>query len=224
MSTFDHIEHWIFDLDNTLYPASCRLFDQIDKRMTQYVAEFLDVGRDEAYALQKRYFRDFGTTMNGMMVHHQMDPEAYLHFVHEIDYSSVQPSSDLALALKNLEGRKLVFTNGSEKHARRVMQRLGIFELFELVHDIKASNYVPKPSPEPYAALLGRADIDPLKSAMFEDIARNLVVPYELGMTTVLVTTDGPHADAAAIDLGTGREEHVHHATNDLATFLASLT
>jgi putative hydrolase of the HAD superfamily len=223
MGSFDHIEHWVFDLDNTLYPASCRLFDQIDQRMTTYVADFLGVEREEAYGLQKSYFRDFGTTMNGMMVNHQMDPEDYLHFVHDIDHSPVQAAPELARALADLPGQRLVFTNGSKSHASRVMARLGIEELFDGIHDIKASNYVPKPSPETYATMIEQSGIDPSKSAMFEDIARNLLIPHELGMTTVLLTTDAYHADACAIDLGTGAEPHVHHVTDDLAEFLKDL-
>jgi putative hydrolase of the HAD superfamily len=223
MNSFDHIEHWIFDLDNTLYPASCRLFDQIDRRMTDYVARFLGVPHDEAYSLQKSYFRDYGTTMNGMMVNHQMDPEAYLHFVHDIDHSPVKPAPDLARALDALSGRKVVFTNGSQSHAQRVMARLGIEDLFDDIHDIKASNYVPKPSPETYAAMIRETAVEPSRSAMFEDIARNLLVPHELGMKTVLVRTNSDHADACAIDLGTGEEPHVHHVTDSLADFLREL-
>ncbi len=223
MNSFDHIEHWIFDLDNTLYPASCRLFDQIDKRMTQYVAEFLGVERDKAYELQKSYFRDFGTTMNGMMVNHQMDPEAYLHFVHDIDHSPIQPSPDLARAIGALSGHKLVFTNGSVAHAQAVMARLGIEELFDDIHDIKASHYVPKPSAQTYASMIEQTGVEPARAAMFEDIARNLKVPFELGMKTVLVRTHGEHADACAIDLGSGEEPYVDHATDDLTAFLRQL-
>ena len=223
MNSFTHVEHWIFDLDNTLYPASCRLFDQIDQRMTHYVAEFLGVGRAEAYELQKSYFRDFGTTMNGMMVNHQMDPEAYLHFVHDIDHSPIEPAPDLARAIAELPGRKLVFTNGSCAHAKAVMVRLGIDQLFDDIHDIKASDYVPKPAKQTYLSMIEQTDVEPLKSAMFEDIARNLEVPFALGMKTVLVRTLGDHADAGAIDLGSGEEPYVDHATGDLTSFLNQL-
>ena len=223
MNSFEHVDSWVFDLDNTLYPASCRLFDQIDKRMTRYVADFLGIPPDEAYQLQKDYFRDYGTTMNGMMVNHQMDPEAYLHYVHDIDHSPVQPAPELAVALEALPGRRLVFTNGSRDHAQRVLERLGIAGLFDGVHDIKASNYVPKPSPETYAAMVDHMGVTPSKAAMFEDIARNLLVPHEMGMQTVLVRTSSPHADACAIDLGNGDEPHVNHVTEDLAVFLKNI-
>ncbi len=223
MNGFRHIESWIFDLDNTLYPASCRLFDQIDRRMTSYVAQYLGIGRDEAWHLQKQYFRDYGTTMNGMMVNHSMDPEAYLDYVHDIDHSPVEPSPELAAALAALPGRRLIFTNGSQSHARKVLARLGVEHLFDDIHDIKASDYVPKPARETYRSMIMRTGVDPARSAMFEDIARNLVIPRELGMTTVLVQTSGDHADACAIDLGDGSEPHVDHVTGDLAAFLAAI-
>ncbi|MCP4935825.1 MAG: pyrimidine 5'-nucleotidase [bacterium] len=224
MNYFGHIKNWIFDLDNTLYPASCRLFDQIDKRMTQYVADFLGVEHDEAYALQKSYFRDFGTTMNGMMVNHQMDPEAYLHFVHDIDHSGVEEAPELARAIDMLPGRKMVFTNGSVAHAQAVMAQLGITDLFDTVHDIKASHYVPKPAKKTYTMMIEQTGVDPARAAMFEDIARNLEVPFELGMKTVLVRSLGDHADACAIDLGSGDEPYVDYATEDLADFLKTIT
>ncbi len=220
MRTFDHVDNWVFDLDNTLYPASCRLFDQIDRRMTAYVADYLDIGHEEAYALQKSYFRDFGTTMNGMMVNHRMDPEDYLQYVHDIDHSPVKPAPELAAALAALPGRRLIFTNASRHHASMVLNRLGIEDLFEDVFDIRSSGFVPKPSRETYAMMINATGIDPHRSAMFEDIARNLVVPCELGMTTVLVRGPGAHADAGAFDLGTGQEPHVHYTTADLAKFL----
>ncbi|MCF6200401.1 MAG: pyrimidine 5'-nucleotidase [Hyphomicrobiaceae bacterium] len=223
MSTFDHIENWIFDLDNTLYPASCRLFDQIDQRMTSYLSDYLGVGRDEAYKLQKSYFRDHGTTMNGMMLHHQMDPEPYLQFVHDIDHSSIDPSPALASAIGALPGRKLVFTNGSASHAERVLVRLGIEGMMSDIFDIKMADYTPKPARQTYEMMIAATGIEAKRSAMFEDIARNLLVPHDMGMTTVLVKTPSDHADAGAIDLGSGAEPYVDHATPDLAHFLSEL-
>jgi len=224
MSSFDHIENWVFDLDNTLYPASCRLFDQIDQRMTAYLSDYLGVGRDEAYALQKSYFRDHGTTMNGMMLHHNMDPEPYLHFVHDIDHSSIDPSPALARAIGALSGRKLVFTNGSLAHAQNVLARLGLEDIMSDIFDIKMADYTPKPARTTYEMMVAATGIETKKTAMFEDIARNLVVPHEMGMTTVLVKSNGDHMDAGAIDLGSGDEAYVDYATLDLADFLAPLS
>jgi len=224
MHKFDHIENWIFDLDNTLYPASCRLFDQIDRRMTSYLSDYLGVGREEAYKLQKSYFRDHGTTMNGMMHHHHMDPEPYLQFVHDIDHSFIDPSPELARAIGALPGRKLVFTNGSLSHAERVLARLGIEDIMNDIFDIKMADYTPKPARQTYEMMISATGIEAKRSAMFEDIARNLLVPHEMGMTTVLVKTAGDHADAGAIDLGSGDEAYVDHATSDLAHFLGELS
>ncbi len=224
MHKFAHVENWIFDLDNTLYPASCRLFDQIDQRMTAYLSDYLGVGRDEAYKLQKSYFRDHGTTMNGMMLHHDMDPEPYLHYVHDIDHSSIDPSPALVHAIRALPGRKLVFTNGSKAHAQRVLLRLGLEGAMSDIFDIKMAGYTPKPARATYEMMVAAMGIETKKSAMFEDIARNLVVPYEMGMTTVLVKTDSDHMDAGAIDLGSGDEAYIDHATLDLADFLATLS
>jgi putative hydrolase of the HAD superfamily len=221
---FEHIETWIFDLDNTLYPASCRLFDQIDRRMTAFLADYLGLPRDEARALQKQYFREHGTTMNGMMLVHDMDPEPYLAFVHAIDHSPVQPSPALAAAIEALDGRKLIFTNGSLQHAEAVLARLGVAALFDDIHDIRDSGYRPKPQPETYHRLIERLAIVPAAACMFEDIARNLEVPHQLGMVTVLVKPDGEHMDAGYIDLGTGDEPHVHYATDDLAGFLRGVS
>ena len=221
---FSRVDTWIFDLDNTLYPESCRLFDQIDERMGQYVARFLNVGRDEARRIQKAYYRQYGATMNGMMLHHQMDPEPYLHYVHDIDHSPVRAAPLLARAIEALPGRKLVFTNGSQSHAERVMRRLGVSDLFEHIHDIKASGYTPKPAREAYDALIDSAAVQPQRSAMFEDIARNLEAPHAMGMKTVLVRTDpATHPDACAFSLGSGDEPYVDHATDNLSDFLLAL-
>jgi putative hydrolase of the HAD superfamily len=220
---FAHIDTWIFDLDNTLYPPSCRLFDQIDRRMTEYVAAYLDMETTAARALQKQYFRDYGTTMNGMMTVHGMDPEPFLAYVHAIDHSPVPPAPALAAAIAALPGRKLVFTNGSLQHAESVLARLGVSALFDDIHDIRDSGYRPKPQPETYRRLVERLAIAPAAAAMFEDIARNLEVPHAMGMATVLIRPDGEHMDAGHVDLGTGDEPHVHYATDDLAGFLAAL-
>ena len=223
MKQFDHIENWIFDLDNTLYPASCRLFDQIDQRMTAYLSQYLGIGREEAYGVQKTYFRDYGTTMNGMMRHHQMDPEPYLAYVHDIDHSPITPSPQLAQALSALPGRRLVFTNGSLNHAERVLARLGITDQIGEIFDIKMADYTPKPARQTYEKMIAATGVAPRRSAMFEDIARNLVIPHEMGRVTVLVKTDADHADACAIDLGSGREPYVDFSTDDLVRFLSKL-
>ena len=210
------MDTWIFDLDNTLYPARLRLFDQVSERMTLYVADYLDLEHDRARVLQKQYYLEHGTTLNGMMKLHGCDPEEFLAYVHDIDYSPIPESPELALALDRLPGRKLVFTNGDTPHARRAMERLGVADRFDAVFDIVASGYVPKPEPSVYRALIERHGIDPCRSIYFEDIARNLKPAKDLGMTTVLVEDgDAPLRDA---DRG-----HVDHRAPELAPWLADL-
>lgn len=205
---------WLFDLDNTLYPAACNLFAQVDVRIRDFVARFLDLPPEEAYTLQKHYFREHGTTMRGMMHDHGMDPGPFLDYVHDIDLSMVPASPRLDAALDRLPGRKIVFTNGSTGHAERVLDRLGVARHFEAVFDIVAADYTPKPDPSAYAALVRRLDLRPKATVMVEDLARNLVPAAAMGMTTVWVRCrpDDPLDEAAA--------PHVHHVIDDLETWL----
>ncbi len=211
-------ETWVFDLDNTLYPASTNLFDQVDARITEYIAELLNLGPTEARAIQKRYFREYGTSMRGLMTRHGVDPRPFLDFVHEIDMTVLDPAPALDAALARLPGRKLIFTNADTAHAEKVMQRLGVERHFEAVFDIHESDYVPKPQPGPYAKLVARFGIAPERAVMIEDLAVNLAPAAAMGMTTVWVRTDSEWADDGAADT------HVHHVVDDLAGWLAALT
>jgi len=214
---FDHVDTWIFDLDNTLYPASCRLFDQVERLIGAYVEQHLQLDAQEAHRLQKLYFQEYGTTMNGLMLRHGVDPHQYLEFVHAIDVSPVLPSPALAGALGRLPGRKLIYTNGSVAHAERVMDRLGVREHFSDIFDIVAGNFAPKPKAESYRALIDRHGIAPTRSALFEDLPQNLEPAAALGMVTVLVHTDSPWAQA-------GRDgPHIDHVTDDLAGWLVEI-
>jgi putative hydrolase of the HAD superfamily len=204
-----HVETWIFDLDNTLYPQRSGLFDLIDERMTAYIAAELKLDPIEAHRLQKSYFHSHGTTLSGLMAQHGFEPAAFLDYVHEIDLSRLVPDPALDHALGRLPGRCIVYTNGSQRHAERVLERLGIARHFAAIHDIAASGYCPKPHRVAYEGLIARHRIRPPRAAMFEDIARNLETPHALGMTTILVA-DAP-SNAA----------HVHHTTQDLGGFLA---
>ena len=212
-----HVETWIFDLDNTLYPASCNLFHQIDWRMTEFIAGRLELARDDARRLQKDLFRRHGTTLAGLMAEHALEPAPFLAFVHDIDLSPVAPAPDLDRALDALPGRKLVFTNGSVRHAENVLGRLGVARHFEALFDIAAAGYMPKPRPEPYRALLDRHAVDPRRALMAEDIARNLVPAAALGMTTLWVRGEADWASAGA------EEDHVHFAADDLAAWLTAV-
>src|SRR5262245_55144684 len=181
------IETWIFDLDNTLYPASCRLFDQIHALMTRFIADRLDLSTEGALALQKTYFREHGTTLRGLMTVNRVDPEAFLAYVHEIDLSCVPPDPVLVAALAALPGRKIVHTNGSRRHAERLLEHLGIAAAFCGIIDIAAAGYEPKPGLAGYHELLRRHQVTPSTALMIEDMAKNLVPAAGLGMTTAWV-------------------------------------
>ena len=211
----------MFDLDNTLYPHHLNLWQQVDDRIREYVADFLKVTQDEAFRLQKDYYKRYGTTMRGMMTEHGMKPDDYLEFVHQIDHSPLEPNPALGAAIEKLPGRKLILTNGTRKHADAVMQRLDIHHHFEDVFDIVAADLDPKPLPQVYDRFLARHGVDPAKAAMFEDLARNLEVPHALGMTTVLVVPEGTREVFREDWELAGRDApHVDHVTDDLAGFL----
>lgn len=214
----EDVETWIFDLDNTLYPATCNLFAQIDVRMCDYISKFLGLESEAAYRKQKEYFRQYGTTLRGMMMCHDMDPHEFLDHVHDIDVSPVAPSPDLDAALGRLPGRKLIFTNATTDHAERVMDRLGVGHHFDGIFDIRRTDFVPKPEPAIYDMLIKDYAIDPKKSVMVEDISRNLAPAAALGMTTVWIKTDTKWGHVSAAD------EHVHHVIDDLNSWLAEIT
>lgn len=210
---FVHVETWVFDLDNTLYPTDVRLFDQIERRMTDYVMRTLAVDAAEANRLRRLYWERHGTTLAGLMREHGVDPEPYLAEVHDIDLSAVPRAEALRTAIGRLPGRKIVYTNGSRTHARRVTAALGLDGAFDRLYGFEDAAYVPKPEAAAFAAVFALDGIDPRRGAMFEDDHRNLAVPHSLGMRTVLV---GPR-----LETGNAGRPHVHHATDDLVAFLA---
>ena len=224
MRDFAHVDTWVFDLDNTLYPASCRLFDQIDVRMGNFVAQLLGVDSAEAKRRQKELFYKYGTTLRGLMTEHGVVPDDFLDVVHDIDHGAVPADPRLDAALHQLPGRKLIFTNGTVAHAGKVLARIGITHHFGDIFDIVHSDFIPKPELEPYRKFIEQTGIRAETSAMFEDIARNLEVPHALGMTTVLVVSP-ENRDAEHLNRATGgsAREHVHHITGDLAGFLTDL-
>lgn len=213
---FEHVETWLFDLDNTLYPSSCDLFAQIDARMTSYITRLLDLPAEEARRLQKHYYREHGTTLSGLMARHRVDPRDYLAFVHDIDVSVVPPNPALDEALARLPGRKVIFTNGSVSHAQNVVDRLGITQHFSAIFDIEAAGYLPKPAPATYARLIDATATRPRAAAMFDDIALNLKAAHALGMTTVWIRTMRDYSPGGEPHEG----DHIHHAADDLTLFL----
>ena len=221
---FSHVDTWVFDLDNTLYPRHLNLWQQVDERIREFVAKFLDVGHEEAFRVQKDYYRRYGTTMRGLMAEHGLNPDDFLDFVHEIDHSPLEPNPALGSAIEALPGRKLILTNGTRKHADAVTRRLAIDHHFEGVFDILAAELEPKPSPQTYDRFLEAHGVDPSSAAMFEDLARNLAVPHALGMTTVLVVPAGTReVFRESWEMEGPGEPHVDHVTDDLAGFLQQI-
>jgi putative hydrolase of the HAD superfamily len=224
--SLQQITNWVFDLDNTLYPRECNLFAQIDVLISRYMENVTQLPYEEARSLQKTYYRDYGTTLNGLMQRHEVDPDHFLNTVHRIDYSPVPAHPALIDAIRALPGRKFILTNGDVGHARAVLGRLGALEdLFEDIFDIRAMGYRPKPLPESYAAFLAANGIEARQSAMFDDLQKNLVVPHEIGMATVQVIAGAgfTHEQVDAWELEQAAGPHVHHMTADLAGFLTKL-
>ncbi|GGY46872.1 pyrimidine 5'-nucleotidase [Parvularcula lutaonensis] len=225
---FDGVTDWVFDLDNTLYPAGCNLFAEIDQRMTAYVMEVIGCDHAEARRVQKDLYVEHGTTLAGLMKEHDVDPHAFMDYVHEISLDPLTVDPGLREALLALPGRKFVHTNGSVKHAENVLGALGLTDVMDDIFDVEMGGWVPKPHAQNYDLFRERTKLDPAKAAMFEDMVVNLEIPHEIGMTTVLVTTDAPwiEDEPASKRPGAGHEDagHIHHITGDLTSFLRALT
>jgi putative hydrolase of the HAD superfamily len=222
--SFTDIDTWVFDLDNTLYPHNVNLWQQVDARINEFVAAWLNVASEQARLIQKDYYRRFGTTMRGMMTLHGVRADDYLAYVHRIDHSPLEPNPAMGAAIAKLPGRKLILTNGSVDHADKVLERLELSGHFDAVFDIIAAELEPKPSPQTYQKFLDLHRVDPTRSAMFEDLARNLEVPHRLGMTTVLVVPDGSKEVVREDWELEGRDaSHVDYVTDDLTGFLQTI-
>jgi putative hydrolase of the HAD superfamily len=208
---FTHVDAWIFDLDNTLYPPHSRLFDQIEIRMTQFVMDTLGVDHAKANHLRHHYWQTHGTTLAGLMREHDIDPDPYLVEVHDIDLRHLDRDPDLAACIRALPGRRIVYTNGSAPYAHRVLEARGLSGLFDAVYCVEHADYRPKPERDAFDAIVDRDGLAPARAAMFEDDPRNLAAPHEMGMRTVHVA---PEISPAG---------HIHHHTDDLSGFLARL-
>ena len=185
---FSHVDSWVFDLDNTLYSGDAAFFKQIDVKMTAFVSKFLDLPPLEARKIQKQYLFEYGTTLSGLMAVHNMDPAEFLDDVHDISLDVLDPDPALRPAIEALPGRKFIFTNGSQNHAKNVGDHLGIFDVFDGVFAIEDADYIPKPQRAPYDMFINEHVIDPTRAMMAEDSARNLKVPHEMGMKTLLTS------------------------------------
>ena len=217
MKELKKIKYWLFDLDNTLYSGNTKVFEQVDKKMSFFISEKLNVSLEEAKKIQKKYFHEYYTTLNGMIKNHNIDAEEFLNFVHDVDLNFLKKDLDLQSELTNLMGKKYIFTNGSRAHASNVTKRIGVEKLFDGVFDIVDSNFIPKPSIEPYKKIIQKYGIDPKYCIFIEDIARNLKPAYELGMKTVWIENNEPWAAEFS------NESFINYKTNNLSDFLRKI-
>lgn len=214
---FEEVGLWIFDLDNTLYPRSEGLWRQVDARMREFISDRLGLDDGAAHSLQKQYFRDYGLTMRGLMLHHGVDADAFNIHVHDVDLSDISPNPELGEAISSLPGRKVIHSNANIGHVERVLERLKITCVFNEIYDISTTNYHPKPSVEAYRAVLAKESATASNCAMFEDIAHNLVEPHALGMRTVWTPTGCDWASDGA------DAEHVHFVAENMIDFVRML-
>ena len=217
MKSFKSIKYWRFDLDNTLYSGKTKVFEQVDKKMSKYISNKLNITVEEAKKIQKNYFHEYNTTLNGMIKNHKIDPDEFLEYVHDIDIDFLEKDLELVKEMERLEGKKIIFTNGSRKHAINVTKRIGIDQCFDGIFDIVDSDFVPKPSIEPYKKLVEKHKIDPKLCVFVEDIARNLKPAYEMGMKTVWIENDEPWAKKFSDSI------FVNYKTNNLSEFLRKI-
>jgi putative hydrolase of the HAD superfamily len=217
MKELTKIKYWLFDLDNTLYSGDTKVFDQVDKKMSAFISEKLKISIEEAKKIQKNYFHEYKTTLNGMIKNHKIDANEFLEFVHDVDLSFLKPDKPLENEISKLTGKKIIFTNGSRAHAKNVTKRIGIDKLFDGVFDIVESDFIPKPSIEPYKKIIENYKIEPQYCIFFEDIARNLKPAHELGMKTVWIKNDEPWA-AEFSDA-----DFINYKTSNLANFLKEI-
>ena len=217
MKDLSKIKFWLFDLDNTLYDGATKVFDQVDKKMSKFISEKLNVSLEEARKIQKSYFQEYNTTLNGMIKNHKIDADEFLEFVHDVDLSFLDKNKFLEEEIKKLIGKKIIFTNGSRAHALNVTKRIGIDRLFDGIFDIRDCEFIPKPSKEPYKKLVENYKIEPQYCIFFEDIARNLKPAHELGMKTVWIKNDEPWAAKYS------NEDFINYKTDNLANFLKEI-
>lgn len=210
-AVFSHVEHWVFDLDNTLYPPEAALFDQIEVKMTEWVMREVGVDRESADALRTKYWAQYGTTLAGLMKEHNADPGPYLHEVHDIALDHLEPAPDLAANIAALPGQRIVYTNGSAPYARRVLAARGLEGVFHEVYGVEHADFHPKPDPAAFSKVFAKAKIDPRAATMFEDEPRNLRAPFQMGMQTVHVAPKPTEGD------------HIHYYTDDLTGFLSQV-
>jgi putative hydrolase of the HAD superfamily len=217
MKELQKIKYWLFDLDNTLYSGKTKVFEQVDKKMSQFISQKLNIDIKEAKEIQKNYFYEYNTTLNGMIKNHKIDADEFLNFVHDVNVDFLKKDIQLGEELKKLDGKKIIFTNGSKKHAINIIQRIGVEQYFDDIFDIVDSEFIPKPAIEPYKKLVKKHNIDPNLCVFIEDIARNLKPAYEMGMKTIWIENEEPWAKKFSND------DFVNYKTNNLSEFLKKI-
>ena len=217
MKELKNIKYWLFDLDNTLYSGATKVFDQVDKKMSMFISSKLNISKEEAKKIQKNYFVEYNTTLNGMIKNHKIDANEFLEFVHDIDLSFLKKDKQLEEEISKINGKKIIFTNGSRAHAINVTKRLGIERYFDDIFDIVSADFIPKPSPKTYKKIIEKYKIEPQYSIFIEDIARNLKPAYELGMKTVWIKNEEPWA-AEFSD-----SNFINYKTDNLSKFLKEI-
>ena len=219
MKELKNIKYWLFDLDNTLYSGATKVFEQVDRKMSDFISSKLKISREEARKIQKNYFIEYNTTLNGMIKNHKIDANEFLEFVHDVDLSFLKEDKQLDKEIEKIKGKKIIFTNGSRAHALNVTKRLGIQRHFDDIFDIVSADFIPKPSLETYKKIIEKYKIEPQYSIFIEDIARNLKPAHELGMKTVWIINDEPWAaefsDSNFIDYKTDKLSKFLKEIND---------
>ena len=215
----EKINTWIFDLDNTLYSADSGIFQQVHKLMGEFISKNLKMDMVEAKKLQSKYYKQHGTTLRGLMDNHGVEPDYFLDEVHKLDYSIVGPDEILNKELENIQGRKIIYTNANKKHVVDVLERINLANFFDEIFDIKMANYIPKPEIRPYEQIIDIFNINPSSSAMFDDIAKNLVPAKKVGFTPVWV--DAGYENFS--DDIQASKDYLDYSTRNLSSFLKDI-
>ena len=213
------INTWIFDLDNTLYSADSGIFQQVHKLMGEFISKNLKMDMVEAKKLQSKYYKQHGTTLRGLMDNHGVEPDYFLDEVHKLDYSIVGPDEILNKELEKIQGRKIIYTNANKKHVVDVLERINLTNFFDEIFDIKMANYIPKPEIRPYEQIIDIFNINPSSSAMFDDIAKNLVPAKKVGFTPVWV--DAGYENFS--DDIQASKDYLDYSTRNLSSFLKDI-